>query len=97
MLETVFRRRRLILGVTLSVLALATAFGLLRAPVYRASAKLLVKPTKVAYTPVSADAETSAIVTSDSSYKATEPEINSTVAMLTSPALTGLRTVYAIS
>ena len=92
-LETVFRRRRLILTVTLSTLALATAYGLLRPPEYRATAKLLVKPTTIAYTPVSADAETPAVVRNDSSYKAAEPQINSAVAMLTSRTL--IRTVLA--
>lgn len=87
LLDTVLRRYRLVLTLTLAGFTLVTLYALIRPPMYRASARLLVTPARVAYAPVSANDQTPAVVASDTSYRASEPEMNSTAALLRRPEL----------
>jgi len=79
------RRRRIILTSLVVGIVVFTALAFTKAPTYTAKATLAVRPN-VAYTPVSDEAKR-AIVSTNTEYRALEPEINATVSVLESPSL----------
>jgi len=76
-----FRRRKLILGVAVSGLATAVLLVSIRSPVYQATAKLMVTSQRARIT-VSPDPKSAATVD-----RLTDQDLNSEVALLSSPAL----------